>query len=528
MAWLQTITETSSPVIESLKITGTPDLAEKSGWMATAQNGLLITASNLTIRHLELSHLHVGVEIRGDNVTVESWSADMISGDIFQGNGNKVRILRGWVTNLLAVFPFEEYHPDIVHFRSGSGGIVDGIEVIPSTHPWARTNYQGCMFSDNAFRNWTIRNLKLPGVHPEHAVTFSEAHCCHVESVWGGGAVRFRSLNGQPSTHCVAVDVDGPVEGGQKVNNYERGKPMIHDDFDQEELNNDLFLVAAERVGVEVELLEALADQEGLRKPFYNGHPTKLFEPHIFTQLLNQSEFDIMKLLQKRPDLSEIITYKKPERYGSYAKQHERFQLARSVNEEAAIGACSWGMFSVMGYHWKALGYVSARELMQEAYSQAGQFRLLLGYLEKVEPQSLEALRNKQWARFKVLYNGPAKNDYAAELAQRYRRALARRAPKKSLRKGHSRTVNAQVADVGVKVGSLVAVNTALQDIQSQIEALKSIKSEVEQLATATAQQINWNSWALVILALIVFWPNIRSLYAYLHDNGYINLQYWK
>jgi len=209
--WLHTITEPGE--YNGLTIKGSPDPTNKETWEATAPNGLLITASDVVIRDLTLSHLHTGVEVRGSNVTIDGWTADMLSGDVMQGNGTGVKLLHGSASNLLEVLPYERYHPDIVQFRGGSNGLVDGIMVQPSAHPWARRDYQGCMFSDSAFHGWVVRNLKLPGVHPEHAVTFAEAHNCCVQSVWGGGAVRFRSLRGTPSTNCIAVDVDGPVEG---------------------------------------------------------------------------------------------------------------------------------------------------------------------------------------------------------------------------------------------------------------------------------------------------------------------------
>lgn len=210
-----------SGTYDLIEIIGTPDDSSKAAWQATVSNGLLITASDVTIRHLKLSRLHVGVEIRGDNVTIESWEADLLSGDVFQGNGSNPSISNGIASNLIEVLPYERYHPDIVHFRAGDGGLVDGVEVVTSDHKWARKNYQGVMFSDNAFRGWVVRNLKFPGVHSEHAVTFAEAHDCCVHSVWGGGAIRFRALSGKPSTGCIAFDVDGPVEGVDKMNEIE-------------------------------------------------------------------------------------------------------------------------------------------------------------------------------------------------------------------------------------------------------------------------------------------------------------------
>ena len=302
-------------------------------------------------------------------------------------------------------------------------------------------------------------------------------------------------------------------------------KPSSQPVSKPESSTEELYQWAAEKLDIEVELIDALAEQESLRKLFNGGQPTILFEPRVFTQLLNSKGVDVAQLLNDHPRFGSIITYHPVTKYGSYRDQWKKFNLAAEIDEATAIEGCSWGTFSVMGYHWEALGYESAQALRKEAETEAGQFRLMLGYLEQVEPKALEALRVRDWQRFKVLYNGPGENDYAAELAQRYRRALARRGPKKSVTKGASRTVNAQVADVaakvGIGIGGVATISTTISQINTQLEQLPKLQSEVDQLS-ATVSSMGWMPWAIGIMALVMLWPNIRSLYAYLHDNGFI------
>lgn len=207
-------------VIDDLVISGTADDSSEGTWNTGAANGLLILADNVTIKKLVLGRLHVGVEVRGHNCTIEQIEATLIGGDVVQGEGQRPVIARVTASDLLKTLPDNEYHPDVIHWRGNSnGGVVECVEVIESSHPLARKAYQGLMFSDGCFEGWQIKDIKLPGCHPEHGVTFAEAHNCTVKNVSGGGAVRFRDLNGVASTGCVASCVDGLVEGAEMATN---------------------------------------------------------------------------------------------------------------------------------------------------------------------------------------------------------------------------------------------------------------------------------------------------------------------
>lgn len=207
-------------VIDELIIKGSAADSSPEAWNAGAANGLLILADNVTIKKLVLGRLHVGAEVRGHNCTIEQIEATLIGGDVVQGEGQRPVIARVTVSDLLKTLPDNEYHPDVIHWRgNANGGVIEQVEVIESSHPLARKNYQGLMFSDGRFEGWCIDGVKLPGCHKDHAVTFAEAHDCRVENVSGGGAVRFRDLNGVASTGCVASCVDGYIEGAEMATN---------------------------------------------------------------------------------------------------------------------------------------------------------------------------------------------------------------------------------------------------------------------------------------------------------------------
>lgn len=206
-------------VIDKLIINGTADDSSTEAWNAGAANGLLILADNVTIKRLVIDRLHVGVEVRGHNVRIEHIEANLISGDAIQGEGQRPFISNLTATNLIKTLPDDQYHPDVFHWRGEANkGVIENVVVHPSAHPLARKEYQGLMFSDGVFTDWCINGVVLPGCHPDHGVTFAEAHSCKVNNVSGGGAVRFRDLNGVASTGCKASCVDSLIEGAEMTN----------------------------------------------------------------------------------------------------------------------------------------------------------------------------------------------------------------------------------------------------------------------------------------------------------------------
>ncbi len=111
------------------------------------------------------------------------------------------------------------------------------------------------------------------------------------------------------------------------------------------------------------------------------------------------------------------------------ASQAGRYALlarARQIDEDAALGSCSWGLGQVMGAHWKSLGYASVAELVAEARSgAAGQVALMARF---IGANGLDkALRRCDWAAFANRYNGPSykTNRYDEKMAQAYARWVA-------------------------------------------------------------------------------------------------------
>lgn len=107
------------------------------------------------------------------------------------------------------------------------------------------------------------------------------------------------------------------------------------------------------------------------------GRPTILFERHKF------HHFTGGQFSARFPEISD-------RKAGGYEKkgvphhewQWEKLRAALRIDPEAAIMSCSWGLFQVMGFHWKVLGYTSALDMAQQmAVSEAAQLDAMVRYI---------------------------------------------------------------------------------------------------------------------------------------------------
>lgn len=95
-------------------------------------------------------------------------------------------------------------------------------------------------------------------------------------------------------------------------------------------------------------------------------------------------------------------------------------QLARTINEQAAIESTSWGAGQLLGRHWKLLGYDSPSDFASAQSTEAEQLCAFSRFLEFVA-RVLDPLRRHDWPEVARLYNGPGQvPHYAAELAEAY------------------------------------------------------------------------------------------------------------
>lgn len=180
------------------------------------------------------------------------------------------------------------------------------------------------------------------------------------------------------------------------------------------------FQKTAASLRCEVAALRAVAEVESKGKGFLaSGEPVILYEPHIFARYTDQ------KYNRSHPDLS----YKswRPGAYGpGGVHQHRKLQRAAELNRAAALMACSWGMFQIMGFNWKVCGYATLQAFVNDMFhSEAGHLRAFVGY---VNGRHLDdELRRLDWPGFAFGYNGAgyAQNKYDTKMAAAYKRHKA-------------------------------------------------------------------------------------------------------
>lgn len=187
---------------------------------------------------------------------------------------------------------------------------------------------------------------------------------------------------------------------------------------------------AAERLGVELAAVMAVNEVESRGSGLYlggprGGQPVILFERHIMRRRLIHYGIAPMPYQQRRPDLVND----KPGGYVGGPREHDRLKAAADLGESGAtavgaIESASWGLFQIMGMHWRRLGYASAnawREAMRR--DEASQLEAFVRFIE-ADQGLLTALRRQDWREFARRYNGPAfeRNDYDTKLAAAYRR----------------------------------------------------------------------------------------------------------
>lgn len=185
---------------------------------------------------------------------------------------------------------------------------------------------------------------------------------------------------------------------------------------------------AAGFLGCDMNAIKAVAQVEAGKLGAFlpdGSAPTILFERHVFDRLTN-GVFRYALLPGVAPDIAHISD-PKPGGYGPTSIQHSKLVLAVAHDREAALKSASWGLFQIMGFNYKEAGFSSLQKFINAVFKSVddhlGAFVNFVG----CNPDLVQALRDHNWKRFKLLYNGPRTNDYASRMADAFDDLEARR-----------------------------------------------------------------------------------------------------
>lgn len=178
---------------------------------------------------------------------------------------------------------------------------------------------------------------------------------------------------------------------------------------------------AAFELGVDVAAVRAVNSVESRGAGFLeDGRPVILYERHIMRRRLIANGHPAAKLQQQYPKLIDSSA-------GGYqggTTEHYRLNMAIGIDQASALESCSWGLFQIMGYHWKALGYDSVDRFAELMHEHEGHHLNAFVRFIKADPKLHTALRDGKWTAFAKRYNGPGyrKNNYHTKLADAFER----------------------------------------------------------------------------------------------------------
>ncbi|MCM1076652.1 MAG: N-acetylmuramidase family protein [Bacteroides sp.] len=186
-------------------------------------------------------------------------------------------------------------------------------------------------------------------------------------------------------------------------------------------LTEEDFKEVAQRLGVEVAAIKAVVDIEagrshqGFTAP---GKPLINFDLTMFRRFATRRGVNLSRYNKSH---SVVFTSSR----GSQDKAHRRLNAAMTINPHAAIEGTFWGMFQIGGFNWKKCGAESLEAFAKKmAHSERAQLDMFANFI--TNSGLLQALKDKNWAKFARGYNGPgyARRGYHTRMAQAYARHL--------------------------------------------------------------------------------------------------------
>lgn len=169
---------------------------------------------------------------------------------------------------------------------------------------------------------------------------------------------------------------------------------------------------AAEKLDVPIKYMKGIRKVEAPRGPYDDlGRPNILFERHKF----RNNTVPVGRFNASHPDLSGGPYGAGG--YGKFSTQYDKLLRAASLDPYAAIAACSWGAFQVLGENWEDLKYASILEMITKlVQSEAGHLdsfvRFVIANKLQDELRACKPNDPNSCVPFVSVYNGPGYKDF--------------------------------------------------------------------------------------------------------------------
>jgi hypothetical protein len=206
------------------------------------------------------------------------------------------------------------------------------------------------------------------------------------------------------------------------------------DIWDEEPIPDSAYIDAANELGCEVAVIKAIARQESSHSPYrklgagWDWVPTLQYERHYFSRLTNH------QYNSTHPDISATNGYGAGG-YGAYSNAWRRLLKAYALDKRAALMACSWGQFQVMGENAAVPGFTffSVEEMVRAiGESHSNHLKSFVGFVKTKGGTHqgltlLQGLRQKNWVVIAYLYNGAnyIQNNYHTGIQNHYNAIVA-------------------------------------------------------------------------------------------------------
>lgn len=174
--------------------------------------------------------------------------------------------------------------------------------------------------------------------------------------------------------------------------------------------------------GISAALVRAFAEVESGGKSGFgaDGRPVIAYEGHVFRKLTHRA-YDA-----DHPFLSyKYVKKAGPEWQHNNATQTKAWETlteALALDHDAALQACSWGMFQVMGFNYKDCGYDTPDAFVAAMKGgEKGQLLAFVGFCKK-KAGMVAAMQAKDFVGMASRYNGDDYGDYDQRIAKAYKR----------------------------------------------------------------------------------------------------------
>ena len=184
-------------------------------------------------------------------------------------------------------------------------------------------------------------------------------------------------------------------------------------------LTTNDFLRASRLLKCDVPAIQAVAEVESNEGGFNpDGSLIMLFEPHVFWKQLRKKGIKPELYLGRKEFKNILSPIWNPDLYPNTQEgRYKQLALAATIHPEAAYESCSWAIFQILGRNATAIGYKSARNMVEEFKN--GVAEQLTGFIRYILAHFLDdELRNHDWKAFARGYNGSEywKNKYDEKL----------------------------------------------------------------------------------------------------------------